>query len=93
MNGKRLVSAIAVPGLMAVGVTAMSHDAKARWMGIEIWVPPVVVAPPVYAPLVYANPPVADVAPPAAYYPTPRRVWVPPRWEEPYRVRGHTAVG
>jgi hypothetical protein len=86
---KRLGSVAAVGGLAAVGVAAMPHNANAWWSGgyrVGIWVPPVVVAPPVYAP-----PPVAYYPPPPPYYPPPRRVWVPPHWEGPYWVRGHWA--
>ena len=83
---KRLGGVAAVAGLAAVGVAAMPHNANAWWsggVGVGIWVPPVVVAPPVYAP-----PPVAYYPPPPPYYPPPRRVWVPPHWEGPYWVRG-----
>jgi hypothetical protein len=86
---KRLGSAAVVAGLAAVSVAAMPHNANAWWgggYGVGIWVPPVVVAPPVYAP-----PPVAYYPPPPPYYPPPRRVWVPPHWEGPYWVRGHWA--
>ena len=47
---KRLGGVVAVAGLAAVG-PAMPHDANAWWsggVGVGIWVPPVVVAPPVY---------------------------------------------
>lgn len=90
---KRLGGVFAVAGLAAM----MPHDANAWWsggVGVGIWVPPVVVAPPVYAPppvAYYAPPPVAYYPPPPAYYPPPHRVWVPPHWEGPYWVRGHWA--
>ena len=91
---KRLSSMAAVAGLVAVGVAAMPHEAKAWWrggFGVGVWVPPVVVGPPVYAPPVYAPPPVVYLAPPPAYYQPPHRVWVPPHWEGPYWVQGHWA--
>jgi hypothetical protein len=92
---KRLGTMAAVAGLALVGVAAMPHNANAWWrggVGIGIWVPPVVVAPPVYVPppVVYAPPPVV-YAPPPAYYPSPRRAWVPPHWEGPNWVQGHWA--
>ena len=92
---KRLGSVAAVAGLAAVGVAAMPHEADAWWrggVGVGIWVPPVIVVPPVYVPppVVYAPPPVV-YAPPLAYYPPPRRVWVPPHWEGPNWVQGHWA--
>jgi hypothetical protein len=90
---KRLGTGVAVAGLAVIGTAAMPHQAHAWWrggVGIGIWVPPVVIAPPVVVvpPVVYAPPPVAYV--PAPYYP-PRRVWVPPHWEGPYWVQGHWA--
>jgi hypothetical protein len=86
---KRVGSVAVVAGLAAVDVAAMPQNANAWWsggVGVGIWVPPVVVAPPVYAP-----PPVAYYPPTPPYYPPPRRVWVPPHWEGPYWVRGHWA--
>jgi hypothetical protein len=88
---KRVGSVAVAAGLAAVGVAAMPHNANAWWrggVGVGIWFPPVVVAPPVYAPppVAYYYPP-----PPAYYYPPPRRVWVPPHWEGPYWIRGHWA--
>ncbi len=89
---KRLGTVCAVATLAVAGTAAMPHEAKAWWrggVGIGIWVPPVVVAPPIYAPpppVVYAPPPVAYAPPP--YY-AARRVWIPPHWEGPYWVRGH----
>lgn len=96
-NTRRLTSAAAILGLAAIGITAMPHDAQAWWrrgFGV-VWSPPIIVAPPVYAPRVYAPPtayyapPVVYAPPPAAYYPAPRRSWVPPHWAGPYWVRGH----
>jgi hypothetical protein len=90
MSGlKRLGTVAAVAGLALVGMAAVPHHAEAWWrggVGVGIWVPPVVVVPPVYAP-----PPVAYYAPPPAYYPPPHRVWVPPHWEGPYWIQGHWA--
>jgi hypothetical protein len=88
---KRVGSVAVVVGLAAVGVAAMPHNANAWWrggVGVGIWFPPVVVAPPVYAP-----PPAYYYPPPPVYYPypPPRRVWVPPHWEGPYWIRGHWA--
>ena len=90
---KPLGSMAAVAALAAIGITAAPHDAKAWWRGgwgVAVVVPPVVVAPPVYAPPRYYPPPaIAYAAPPRAYYPGPRRVWIPPHWQGPYWVRGH----
>ena len=86
VKSKRLASIAAVLALAVVGVMAMPHDAKAWWRGgygYGVWVPPpIIVAPPHYARPYY-------VPPPVAYYPAPRRYWVPPHWEGPYWVRGH----
>jgi hypothetical protein len=92
---KRLGAVASVLGLAAIGTFAMPHQANAWWRGgygVGIWVPPVVVAPPVYAPppVVYAPPPVA-YAPayaPYGYYP-PQRVWVPAGWYGGVWMRGH----
>ena len=49
----RLASVAAVLALAAVGVAAVPHEAKAWWrdgFGVGIYVPPVVVAPPVVYP-------------------------------------------
>jgi hypothetical protein len=99
---KRLGSVVAVLGLAAIGTLAAPHQANAWWrggVGIGIWVPPVVVAPPVYAapPVVYAPPPVAYAPPPVAYAPpyapygyyAPRRVWVPAGWVGGFWRHGH----
>jgi hypothetical protein len=85
---KRFGTVAAVAALAALGVAALPQQANAWWrggVGVGIWVPPVVVAPPAYYP-----PPVAYYPSPAPYYyGPPRRVWIPPHWEGPYRVRGH----
>ncbi len=84
---KRLASIAAVLGLAIIGVTAMPHDANAWWrrgFGVGVYVPPVVVAPPFYAQPTYVGPPVA-------YYPPPRRAWIPPHWRGGYWVPGHWA--
>jgi len=91
----RWASAAAVFGLAAIGMAVAPYQAKAWWhggVGVGIYVPPVVVGPPVvyppppvYAPPVYAPPPVV-YAPPV--YAAPR-VWIRPRWEGPYWVPGH----
>jgi hypothetical protein len=93
---KRFGTVAAVAGLAAVGVAAMPHDAKAWWQGgfgVGVWMPPIVVAPPVYAPppVAYYPPPPAYYPPPPAYYPPPHRVWVPPHWQGSYWVPGHWA--
>jgi hypothetical protein len=90
---KRIGALAAVIGLVALGVTAMPGKAEAWWrggwccgVGIGVYVPPLVIAPPVY----YAPPPVA-YAPPPAYYapPQPQRQWVPGHYEGGYWVPGH----
>ena len=97
---KRIAAVSAVAGLAALGVAAMPTQANAWWrgpgFGISLWVPPVVVAPPVYAPppVYYAPPPAYYGAPPAAYYaapPQPQSVWMPPHWENGAWVAGHWA--
>ena len=82
----RLGAALGVAGLAAIGITALPSPAEAWWccrVGIGIGIPPVVVAPPVYAP-----PPVYYAPPPAYYYP-PQRVWVPAHWQGNVWVPGH----
>nr|WP_294543763.1 hypothetical protein [uncultured Rhodopila sp.] len=91
----KLAPAAAVLGLAAAGFAAAPQDARAWWAGgygIGIYVPPMVVAPPVIypPPPVYVAPPVV-YAPPPVYVPPPRRVWVPPHWEGRYWVQGHWA--
>ncbi len=85
---RRLGAIGAVAGLAALGVAAMPGQAQAWWrgpgFGIGIALPPIVVAPPVYAP-----PPIYYAPPPAAYYPAPQRTWIPPHWENGYWVPGH----
>jgi hypothetical protein len=83
--------ALAIAGLAALGVAALPGSAHAWWrggVGVGIYVPPVVVAPPpvyVPAPAYYPPPPVAY----APAYAPPARVWIPPHWEGPYWVQGH----
>ncbi len=97
---KRLGMGAVLAGLVAVGVTAMPHDANAWWQGgygVGVVVPPVVVAPPVFvAPPVVAvpayRPPVyvaPGYGPPPVGFVAPRRVWVPSHWAGPHWVRGH----
>ncbi|HEX2939536.1 MAG TPA: hypothetical protein VHO91_00715 [Rhodopila sp.] len=90
---KRLGAVATIAGLVAIGIAAVPHDAKAWWRegyGIGVVLPPVVVAPPVYAPPpVYVPPPVAYVPPPPPGYYVPRRIWIPPHWRGPYWVPGH----
>lgn len=94
---------LAVAGLLGLAILATPGQARAWWRGgygVGIWIPPVVVAPPVYAPppvyyaappaVVYAPPPVLYASPPQAYTP-PARYWVPPHWEGGYWVSGHWA--
>ncbi|HVY17597.1 MAG TPA: hypothetical protein VHB27_20430 [Rhodopila sp.] len=89
---KRIGTVGAVASLALAGMMAMPHQAKAWWhggWGVGVVLPPVVIAPPVYAPpppVVYAPPPVAYA--PAPYY-APRRVWIPPHWRGGYWVPGH----
>jgi hypothetical protein len=89
---KRLGALAAVIGLVALGVTAMPGKAVAWWradwccgVGIGVYVPPLVIAPPVY----YALPPVAYAPPPSYYAPPPQRQWVPGHYEGGYWVPGH----
>ena len=78
----------ATAALAVIGIAAMPSKAEAWWRGgccgvhIGVFVPPIVVGPPVYA------------APPPVYYeppPPPGRYWVPPHWEGGYWVPGHRA--
>jgi hypothetical protein len=79
MLSKRLCAGLAVAGLAAIGVAAAPTPAEAWWrggwccgFGVGFVLPPIVVAPPVYAPPpppAYYPPPPAYYAPPAAYYP------------------------
>lgn len=91
----KLAAVAAVFGLAAAGAISVPHDAKAWWRGgcgVGVYVPPIVVAPPViYPPPMYAAPPVVYAPPPPVYLAPPRRVWVPPHWEGRYRVQGHWA--
>jgi len=89
---KRIGAIAAVAGLATMGVAALPHPAEAWWrggccgVGIDLVVPPVVVAP---APA-YVAPPAYYAPPPVAYYaPPPRRVWVPGHWNGPYWVAPH----
>ena len=57
---RRLGALLAVTGLAAIGITALPGEANAWWrggwccrVGIGVVVPPVIVAPPVYAPRAY----------------------------------------
>jgi hypothetical protein len=90
MRNRRLGGLLAVAGLAAVGITALPGEANAWWrggwccgVGIGVVVPPVVVAPPVYAP-----PPVY-YAPPPVYYAPPQQAWIPPHWQGNVWVPGH----
>lgn len=88
----RLGAIATVLALAAVGVAAVPGSAKAWWHGgfsVGVVFPPVVVAPPVYAPppVYYAPPPVVYAPPPVAY--VPHRVWIPAHWQGPYWVPGH----
>ena len=88
---KHLAAAGTLLGLVAVGTAVAPAPANAWWRGggygwccgVGIYVPPVVIAPPVYAPApVY-------YAPPPAYAAPPQRVWIQPHWENGYWVQGH----
>jgi hypothetical protein len=91
MKVRGLASVAAVLGLAVAGIMVAPHDAQAWWRGgYGVYVPPVVVGPPV----VYAPPPVYYAPPPVYYAPAPGyvagpRVWIPPHWQGPYWVRGH----
>jgi hypothetical protein len=95
---RSLGAALAVAGLVGIGIAAAPTPAEAWWrggwccgVGIGIGLPPIVVAPPAYyPPPAYYAPPPAYYAPPAAYYP-PSRVWVPAHWQGSYWVPGHWA--
>jgi hypothetical protein len=83
---QRLAAALSIAGLAALAVIALPGKAEAWWCcRVGIALPPVVAAPPLYAP-----PPVY-YAPPPAYYPPPQRVWVPPHWQGSVWVPGHWA--
>jgi hypothetical protein len=85
----RIDAGLVLAGLVGVGVAAAPTPAQAWWRGgwccgvrFGLFVPPIVVAPPIYAPApVYYSPPVA-------YYPPPRP-WIPPHWQGGYWVPGH----
>jgi hypothetical protein len=100
---KRIGALAAVIGLVGLGVTAVPGKAEAWWrggwccgVGIGVYVPPVVVAPPVY----YPPPPVAYAPPPGyyqpqgqqSYYQPPQpqgQQWIPGHYEGGYWVPGH----
>jgi hypothetical protein len=91
-NVKRLGSLAALAALVGVGIIAMPGQAQAWWrggwccgVGIGLYVPPIVVAPPAY----YAPPPVYYAPPPAAYYPQQQGVWIPGHWQGGYWVPAH----
>jgi hypothetical protein len=86
----RLAGLFGIAGIAALGIATAPTPAEAWWrggwccgVGIGIAIPPVVVAPPVYAP-----PPPVYYPPPVAYYP-PQRPWIPPHWQGGYWVPGH----
>ena len=83
---RRLAAALSIASLAGLAIVALPGEAEAWWCcRVGIALPPVVVAPPVYAP-----PPVY-YAPPPAYYAPPQRVWVPPHWQGSVWVPGHWA--
>ena len=91
---KRIGALAAIVGLVTIGVTAMPGKAEAWWRGgvccaVGIYVPPVVVAPPVY----YGPPPVVYAPPPGYYAPPPPQqgAWIPGHYEGGYWVPGHWA--
>jgi hypothetical protein len=94
---KRLASAAALLGLVAIGTAAAPKPANAWWAhggwccSVGVYVPPVVIAPPVVvAPApVYEAP--AYYGPAPAYYAPPQRVWIPAHWHNGYWIRGHWA--
>jgi hypothetical protein len=97
-SGRKLLPFIAIAGIAGIGVTAHSTPAEAWWrggwccgVGVGVVVPPIVVAPPVYAPppVYYAPPPPAYYAPPPAYYAPPQRVWVPAHWQGGVWIPAH----
>ncbi len=95
LTGRRLGAALAILGVIGLGVTAAPRSAEAWWGGgwgwrggvsIGVALPPVVVAPPPYyapPPVVYAPPPVAYASPPRGPY------WVPGHWQGGYWVPAH----
>lgn len=94
---KRFGALAALLGLVAFGVAALPGQAEAWWrggccgVGVGIWLPPIVVAPPVDhppPPVDHAPPPVYYAAPPG-YYAPPRRAWIPGHSRGPYWVPGH----
>jgi hypothetical protein len=98
---KRFGAMAAVLGLVAIGVSAMPGKADAYWrggwccgVGIGVVLPPIVVAPPVYAPppAYYASPPAYYAPPPAAYYPPQQQgTWIPGHYQGSYWIPGHWA--
>lgn len=96
---RRIAAGCVFSALIAAGLLAVPQQAHAWWRGgwgVGVVVPPVVVAPPVYAPApVYVAPPPVVVAPPPVYAPPPvayyprQRVWIPAHWRGPYWVPGH----
>jgi len=82
---RKLGVVLATAALAAIGVAALPGKAEAWWRGgwccgvhVGVFVPPIVVGPPAYAP-------------PPVYYAPPPRYWVPPHWEGGYWVPGHWA--
>ena len=66
------------------------HHGYCCGVGIGVVVPPIVVAPPVYAPPpAYYAPPPAYYAPPPAYYAPPQRVWIPAHWQGGVWIPAH----
>jgi hypothetical protein len=94
LKSMRWGTVLAVAGVAGLLTAVLPGRAEAWWrggwwccgVGVGVVLPPVVVAPPVYAP-----PPVYYAPPPAAYYAPPRRMWVPPHWQGTVWVPGHWA--
>ncbi|HET6197149.1 MAG TPA: hypothetical protein VFE12_15410 [Acetobacteraceae bacterium] len=90
-SAARKFTAAAILGLATIATVAVPKQANAWWHhgygygwgGVGVVLPPVVVAPPVYAPAP------AYYAPGPAYYAPSARPWIPAHWQDGYWVPGH----
>ena len=97
LKSRRLGAVLAIAGVATIGIMALPGKAEAWWrggfycgVGFGVVIPPVVVAPPYYAPApVYYPPPPTYYAPPTAYYEPQQRPWIPPHWQGGVWVPGH----
>ncbi len=97
LKSRRIGAALAIAGVAAIGIMALPSKAEAWWrggyccgVGIGVVIPPIVVAPPYYAPApVYYPPPPAYYAPQGAYYAPQQRPWIPAHWQGGVWVPAH----